>query len=57
MAYWNNFVMRAAELEQELGFKQYSSRPKAGIISSFKAMRVFFIIFVIFWITNYFLIS
>jgi hypothetical protein len=49
MAYWNHFVQRAAELEKELGFRQYSTRPRAGIVSSFKAMRLFFIVFALFW--------
>lgn len=53
MAYWNHFVHRAAELEKELGFKQYSTRPPAGIISSFKAMRLFFIILTLFWASSF----
>jgi hypothetical protein len=54
MAYWNHFVQRAAELEETLGFKQYSTRPPSGIISSFKAMRVFFLILTLFWASSYF---
>ena len=54
MAYWNNFVNRAAELEKELGFKQYQTRPPAGLISSFKAMRLFFLILTLFWISLFF---
>jgi hypothetical protein len=50
MAYWNHFVQRAADLEKELGFKQYSTRPRAGILSSFKAMRLLFIVLALFWI-------
>ena len=53
MAYWNHFVRRAAELEKELGFKQYSTRPPAGIISSFKAMRLFFLILAVFWASSF----
>lgn len=52
MEYWNHFVRRAAELEEELGFKQYSTRPPAGIISSFKAMRAFFVLFTLFWLAS-----
>ncbi len=54
MTYWNHFVNRAAELEEELGFRQYRSRPTAGILSSFKAMRVFFVVIVAFWISSFF---
>ncbi|MGD8850606.1 MAG: hypothetical protein PVF18_12820 [Anaerolineales bacterium] len=54
MAYWNNFVNRAAELEEELGFKQYRTRPPSGIISSFKAMRLFFLILTLFWASSFF---
>ena len=54
MAYWNNFVNRAAELEEELGFKQYRTRPPSGLISSFKAMRLFFLILSVFWISSFF---
>ena len=52
MLWWNHFVRRAAELEEELGFKQYTSRPPAGALSSFKAMRLFFIILTLFWIAS-----
>ncbi len=54
MAYWNHFVSRAAELEGELGFKQYQTRPKSGLLSSFKAMRVFFLLAAAFWIGSFF---
>lgn len=54
MAYWNHFVRRAAELEGELGFKQYSTRPAAGILSSFKAMRLFFLLLTVFWLSSFF---
>jgi hypothetical protein len=57
MAYWNHFVQRAAELEKELGFNQYRSRPSAGLISSFKAMQAFYAIIVLFWISTFFWIS
>lgn len=50
MVYWNHFVRRAAEMEEELGFRQYSTRPRAGIVSSFNAMRLFFVVLALFWI-------
>ncbi len=52
-AFWSHFVRRAAELEEELGFKQYSTRPRSGFISSFKAMRAFFIVLTLFWIASF----
>jgi len=54
MTYWNHFVQRAAELEEELGFQQYRTRPPTGIISSFKAMRLFFLILTLFWASSFF---
>jgi hypothetical protein len=53
MAYWYHFVTRAAELEKELGFKQFCTRPPAGILSSFKAMRLLFIILALFWASSF----
>jgi hypothetical protein len=53
MAYWNHFVHRAAELEKELGFKQYTTRPHPGLVSSFKAMRLFFISVFVFWASSF----
>ncbi len=52
-AYWNHFVRRAAELEEQLGFSQYRTRPPAGIVSSFRAMRAFFIVVVVFWVSSF----
>jgi hypothetical protein len=54
MLYWYNFVDRAAELEKELGFQQYSSRPRARIITGRNAMRLFFLFMVLFWVTSLF---
>jgi hypothetical protein len=54
MLYWYSFIQRAAELEKELGFQQYSSRPPAGIITGRNAMRVFFLIMVLFWFISLF---
>jgi hypothetical protein len=49
MVYWYNFMKRAVELEEELGFKQYSARPRAGIVTGHNAVRSFFALMVIFW--------
>jgi hypothetical protein len=57
MAYWNHFVQRAAELEDVLGFNQYRSRPKSGLMSSFKAMRMLFILITGFWIFSFFWVT
>jgi hypothetical protein len=57
MAYWNHFVSHAAKLEEDLGFSQYRTRPKAGWLSSFKAMRLFFILLTLFWAASFILIS
>lgn len=48
-AYWNHFMRRAVELEQGLGYAQYSARPPAGWLSSFKAMRALFLFMALFW--------
>ena len=54
MLYWHHFVDRAAQLEKQLGFKQYSTRPHDGI-SSNNAMRLFFAVVIIMWIASFFL--
>lgn len=50
MLYWRHFVKRASELEQELGYRHYSSRPPAGIFSGTNAVRMFFIVLMLYWI-------
>jgi len=50
MLYWYNFVRRAAELEETLGFSQYSNRPKAGVFSSRNAMRLLFFVMALLWV-------
>lgn len=50
MVYWRHFVHRAAELEAELGFRQYSTRPPEGIVSSHRAIRVLIGFVALFWI-------
>lgn len=49
MLYWYTFVRRAAELEPELGFRQYSGRPTSGLLSSSNAMRALFVVMLLFW--------
>jgi hypothetical protein len=52
MLYWRHFVRRASELETALGFKQYSTRPKAGFASSSNAMRGIYAMLIVFWIVS-----
>ena len=50
MVYWRHFVRRAAELEAELGFRQYSTRPAEGMISSHRAIRALIGFVAVFWL-------
>ena len=50
MLYWRHFVARAAELETELGYRQYSTRPKEGWLGGHRAVRLFFLLTMIFWV-------
>jgi hypothetical protein len=49
--HWYNFVNRAAELENALGFKQYSMGPRAGLASGKNAVILFFVTLLLFWLT------
>ena len=50
--YINHFVRRARELEQELNFTQYSTRPEPRflILRSDWAARFIYLTFIIFWL-------
>ena len=52
MNYWRTFIDRAAKLEAELGYHQYSSarRPGEGYITSANAIRLLFLLLGFFWI-------
>ncbi len=50
MLYWRHFVKRAAELEPELGFRQYSTRPSEGWVTSQNAIRALFVVLTVFWL-------
>jgi hypothetical protein len=54
MLFWYHFINRAAELEKELGFKQYSMRPRPALrfVSSHSAMRSIFAILALFWVVS-----
>jgi hypothetical protein len=49
MLYWRHFVARAAELEAELGFRQYSTRPPEGWLGGHRAVRILFVLTAVFW--------
>ena len=49
MLYWRHFVARAAELEADLGFRQYSTRPPEGWMGGHRAVRVLFLLTAAFW--------
>jgi hypothetical protein len=55
MQWWYCFVERAAELEQELGFQQYRRRPSGHRVTGTVAMRLFFIVIILFWIISLFM--
>lgn len=57
VAYREIFVQRAIYLETELGYNQYSSRPKPilGFLGTSFVSRLFFSALGIFWITAFFL--
>jgi len=49
MIYWRHFVRRAAELESELGFRQYSTRPDEGWLPGSRAVQLLFVSVALFW--------
>lgn len=55
MQWWYRFVERAAELEEELGFQQYRRRPSGHRVTGRVAMRMFFVVIILFWIVSLFL--
>ena len=50
--YWHHYRRRAVELERELGYKQYSTRPARRIMSATNAVRVFYICVFLFWLAT-----
>ncbi|HEX5589431.1 MAG TPA: hypothetical protein VFX65_03970 [Candidatus Limnocylindrales bacterium] len=56
MLYWRHFVARAVELESELGYRQYATRPKEGFMGGHRAVRLLFLLTGIFWVAAAFLI-
>jgi len=52
MLYWRHFVNRAAELEEELGYRQYSTRPKEGVMTGHRAIRSLLALVAALWIVS-----
>ena len=50
MLYWRHFVDRAARLEEELGFRQYSTRPTEGWLTSHRAIRALLALVAALWL-------
>jgi hypothetical protein len=48
--YWRHFVRRAAELEEILGFRQYSTRPPEGRMPGSRAVNLLFLLSAAFWV-------
>jgi len=48
--YWHHFMRRALELEKELGYRQYTGRPKRDYVSATNATRLLHAILIVFWI-------
>jgi membrane associated rhomboid family serine protease len=46
--YWRHFLQRAVELEKELGYKQYSTRPQHRVNTT-HILRGFFAIAILLW--------
>ena len=53
MVYWNHFRQRAIELEKLLGFQQYTKAPATGIFSATNAIRVLYLLILVFWIVTF----
>ncbi len=50
--YWHHFRRRAVELESELGYRQYTTRPVRNFISATNAVRLLYGVVVIFWLIS-----
>lgn len=48
--YWHHFRRRAVDLEKQLGYKQYSTRPARTIVTATNAVRVFYSFMFLFWV-------
>lgn len=48
--YWHHYRRRAAELEKELGYKQYTTCPTKTIVTATNAVRALYASILLFWI-------
>jgi len=49
-SYWDHYRNRAVELEKQLGYKQYSTRPTRGSFSATNAVRGFYSFIFLLWV-------
>ncbi len=50
--YWKSYRRRATALEKELDFQQHSTAPPRRFITSRNAVRLFFMLLLVFWIST-----
>jgi hypothetical protein len=48
--YWHHFRRRAVELEKQLGYQQYTTRPARTFITATNAARLFYASLLVFWV-------
>jgi hypothetical protein len=51
MDYWHHFRRRSIELEKVLGFEQYTKAPVTNVLNATNAIRVLYLVLLVFWIT------
>jgi hypothetical protein len=51
--YWSHYMKRAVELEDGLGFKQYSTRPIRKLRTTL-TVRIFYLAIIVFWTLSLF---
>ena len=50
--YWKHSQRRAAELEKELGYQQYSTLPRRSAFTAENASRLLYFLLLVFWIAT-----
>ena len=48
--HWHHFSRRAVELEKELGYQQYSTRPARTVVTATNAVRALYFFVFLFWV-------
>jgi hypothetical protein len=51
--YWQSFVKRAMQIEEQIGYRQYSGRPKRRFITATNATRFLYLVILVFWIVSF----